>query len=222
MFFSLIAKLNSIVKIVKLINQESHRAHADFDHRLKNAHRHEQELQKQIHSLQSELKIAKTEINETSGLKSEFNKVQAELMKLKSDLSLSQNEAKSEAVEITTLRATITEQQEQINYYQAESAKLSGELRMEKSEISRIRTELGKVQEDLKKQRGENVEISEQLNNATGKVTKLEVELSSSDIAKSGFAAMQNGDRKSIEMQMKIARLEEDRDRLLAQVIYTY
>ncbi|XP_043272558.1 kinectin-like isoform X3 [Venturia canescens] len=201
--------------------EESHRAHADFDHRLKGAHRHEQELQKQVHSLQAELKMAKTEASESSGLKNELNKAQAELMKIRSDLSSSRNEVKSEAAEITTLRAAINEKDEQLKYYQSESTKMANALQDERGEVARLRTELVTAQEDLRKQRSEIENLVQQLTKATGKVTKLELELTNAtanQVTKTENEALQNGDGKISDVQLQITRLQEENDRISAQL----
>lgn len=81
---------------------------------MKSAHRHEQELQKQVNSLQAELNHAKNEANETPTLKVELNKAQTELIKLKSELSATMNEAKSEAAEIIALKNALSNKEDEL------------------------------------------------------------------------------------------------------------
>ncbi|XP_006617308.1 kinectin isoform X2 [Apis dorsata] len=129
--------------------EESHRAHADLDHRLKNAHRHEQELQKQVNSLQSELNAVKAEANDASVLKTELNKTQSELMKLKSELSHSMNEAKFEAAEITALKMTLVNKEEELKISQEELVNKEEELKTSQEQLNNVRTELKQSTENI-------------------------------------------------------------------------
>uniref|UniRef100_V9I8X5 Kinectin 1 n=1 Tax=Apis cerana TaxID=7461 RepID=V9I8X5_APICE len=129
--------------------EESHRAHADLDHRLKNAHRHEQELQKQVNSLQSELNAVKAEANDASVLKTELNKTQSELMKLKSELSHSMNEAKFEAAEITALKMTLVNKEEELKISQEELVNKEEELKTSQEQLNNVQTELKQSTENI-------------------------------------------------------------------------
>ncbi|XP_026296864.1 kinectin isoform X4 [Apis mellifera] len=129
--------------------EESHRAHADLDHRLKNAHRHEQDLQKQVNSLQSELNAVKAEANDASVLKTELNKTQSELMKLKSELSHSMNEAKFEAAEITALKMTLVNKEEELKISQEELVNKEEELKTSQEQLNNVQTELKQSTENI-------------------------------------------------------------------------
>ncbi|XP_060830973.1 kinectin-like isoform X1 [Bombus pascuorum] len=129
--------------------EDSHRAHADLDHRLKSAHRHEQELQKQVNSLQSELNSVKTEANDASALKTELNKAQSELVKLKSELSVSMNEVKYEAAEITALKVTLVDREEELKVFQEKLINKDKDLETCKEELNNVRTELKQSTENI-------------------------------------------------------------------------
>ncbi|CAD6229982.1 GSCOCG00006673001-RA-CDS [Cotesia congregata] len=200
--------------------EESHRANADLDHRLKNIHRHEQELQKQVHSLQNELKIVKAEAGDATALNGELNKVQTELNKLKSDLSVSQNEAKTEAIEVTNLKNLLGDKEEEIKKFQVEGQKtgavvknLESALNDARNELSKARTELAKALEDLKQEKNKVKNLTDELKNVKSLENNQEA---SGDIKllKAEIEQLQNGDKKSSAIHLEIIKLQEENERL--------
>ncbi|XP_044585501.1 kinectin isoform X11 [Cotesia glomerata] len=200
--------------------EESHRANADLDHRLKNIHRHEQELQKQVHSLQNELKIVKAEAGDATALNGELNKVQTELNKLKSDLSVSQNEAKTEAIEVTNLKNLLGDKEEEIKKLQLEAQKtgavvknLESALNDARNELSKARTELAKALEDLKQEKNRVKNLTDELKNVKSLENNQEA---SGDIKllKAEIEQLQNGDKKSSAIHLEIIKLQEENERL--------
>ncbi|KAG8037156.1 hypothetical protein G9C98_004478 [Cotesia typhae] len=200
--------------------EESHRANADLDHRIKNIHRHEQELQKQVHSLQNELKIVKAEAGDATALNGELNKVQTELNKLKSDLSVSQNEAKTEAIEVTNLKNLLGDKEEEIKKLQVEAQKtsavvknLESALNDARNELSKARTELTKALEDLKQEKNRVKNLTDELKNVKSLENNQEA---SGDIKllKTEIEQLQNGDKKSSAIHLEIIKLQEENERL--------
>ncbi|OAD54616.1 Laminin subunit alpha-2, partial [Eufriesea mexicana] len=124
---------------------ESHRAHADLEHRLKNAHRHEQDLQKQVNSLQSELNAVKAEASDASALKTELNKAHSELATLKSELK----EAKLDADKYTVFKRALCDREEEIRRSQMEVITKNEELAMCEDELIDVRHELTRSTENV-------------------------------------------------------------------------
>ncbi|XP_020284045.1 ribosome-binding protein 1 isoform X4 [Pseudomyrmex gracilis] len=129
--------------------EDSRRIQADLEHRLKNGHRHEQELQKQLNSLQAELNVSKSEAHEAATLKAELGKTQAELMKLKSELSVSINEAKSEAAEITALKTTLTNKDEELKKFHDLLNVVQNDLQQSTAHVTLMESKLKSVQMEL-------------------------------------------------------------------------
>nr|XP_012144921.1 PREDICTED: kinectin isoform X2 [Megachile rotundata] len=226
--------------------EESHRAHADLDHRLKNAHRHEQELQKQVNSLQSELNTVKSEANDVSALKTELNKAQSELVKLKSELSASMNEAKSEAAEITALKMTLVNKEEELkkseeklnnvrvelNQSTENVVKLETQLDATQKKLDTVTVEFEKVVENLKKVQEEAnthkcdvQKLEEQLKQKEVELEKIRAELRVANEAtneikmlKAEINRLQSNDKKLSETQLQITRLQEENDKLSMQL----
>ncbi|XP_076235213.1 uncharacterized protein LOC143179757 isoform X4 [Calliopsis andreniformis] len=226
--------------------EESHRAHVDLDHRLKNAHHHEQELQKQVNSLQAELNAVKTEANDASALKAELNKVQAELVKLKSELSASMNEAKSEALEITALKLTLVNKEEELKKSQEELNSVRVELKQSTEKVTQLETQLNAVQKKLDITTAEFEKATESLKKAQedvsmhqNEVEKLKEELKQAQIELQTTCAkltpvneaaneintlkfeinrLQSNEKKASETQLQITRLQEENERLSSQL----
>ncbi|KAG7203267.1 hypothetical protein KM043_010362 [Ampulex compressa] len=222
--------------------EESHRAHADLDHRLKTAHRHEQELQKQVNSLQAELNVAKTEANDASALKSELNKTQSELVKLKSELCVSLNDAKEIIALKTALENTedeLTKSQDQL--YSACTAleettvdvsELEATLDSVRKELDVTKLESEKVQESLKlaleevnkhqrqaqKVQEELVQTQNDLTIAHSQIKAANETTSELNALKIEVSRLQSHEKKSGETQLEITRLQEENDRLSMQL----
>ncbi|CAK9822917.1 Ktn1 [Anthophora retusa] len=222
--------------------EESHRAHADLDHRLKNAHRHEQELQKQVNSLQSELNTVKTEANDASALKTELNKAQSELVKLKSELSVSLNEAKSEAAEITTLKMKLVNKEEELRKSEEELNSVKFELKQSTENITQLETQLDgaqkkldvvkmefentteslkKAQSDIKAYQLNMEKLEGELKYTQNELEKLRAELQLANETASEMKALQveinrlqNNEKQLSEIQLRVTRLQEENDRL--------
>ncbi|CAL7948527.1 unnamed protein product [Xylocopa violacea] len=227
--------------------EESHRAHADLDHRLKSAHRHEQELQKQVNSLQSELNAVKSEANDASALKAELNKAQSELLKLTSELSASMNEAKSEAAEITTLKMALVNKEEELKKSQEELNNVRIELKQSTETISQleaqlnttqknldsVKTEFEKVTENFKKTLSQisiyqsNMEKSEEeLSQVRNELDKTRAELKAvtetaneMKMLKVEVNKLHSNEKQLNETQLQATRLQEENDRLSTQLI---
>ncbi|XP_015123640.1 kinectin isoform X1 [Diachasma alloeum] len=205
--------------------EESHRAQADLDLRLKNAHRHEQDLQKQIHSLQGEMKMVKAEANEASALNGELNKVQGELMKLKSDLSHSQSEAKSEAAEITSLRSLLTGKEEEVKLAQGELKKLEGIVGDLKDELTRVKSDYQKMQEEQNKDKNEVNNLQEKLAQAQQEVSKASAYIkvaneatSELKVVRAELETVQSGVKKSVDLKLQFTKLQEENNKLVQRI----
>ncbi|XP_008558289.1 kinectin isoform X5 [Microplitis demolitor] len=219
---------DSEVRLQEMARQleESHRANADLDHRLKNLHRHEQELQKQVHSLQNELKVAKAEAGDATALNEELNKVQTELNKLKSDLSVSQNEAKTEAIEITNLKNLLADKEEEVKILQQDLLKAQQEVREKgaiiaiseslvneaRNESTKARAELTKAVEDLKQEKNRVKNLMDELKNLKAAVNNQET--GDVKLLKAEIEQLQNGDKKSSAIHLEIIKLQEENERL--------
>ncbi|XP_076749451.1 uncharacterized protein LOC143422582 isoform X3 [Xylocopa sonorina] len=227
--------------------EESHRAHADLDHRLKSAHRHEQELQKQVNSLQSELNAVKSEANDASALKAELNKAQSELLKLKSELSASMNEAKSEAAEITTLQMALVNKEEELKKSQEELNNVRIELKQSTETISQLKAQLNTTQKNLDSIKAEfekvtenfkktlsdvslyqsNMEKSEEeLSQVRNELDKTRAELKAVNetanemkMLKVEVNKLHSNEKQLNETQLQATRLQEENDRLSTQLI---
>ncbi|XP_063994157.1 ribosome-binding protein 1 isoform X2 [Diachasmimorpha longicaudata] len=212
--------------------EESHRAQADLDLRLKNAHRHEQDIQKQIQSLQGELKIVKAEANEASALNGELNKVQGELMKLKSDLSHSQSEAKSEAMEITNLRGLLAGKEEELKGVHGEMKMALGEVKKLEvkvddlmGELARVKGEYRELQEEQNKDRNQVKCLQDKITIAQEEISKSSVYVKVANDATSELSAvkaelekMQSGVKKSVDVNLQLTKLQEENYKLVQQI----
>ncbi|XP_018340923.1 PREDICTED: kinectin-like isoform X4 [Trachymyrmex septentrionalis] len=222
--------------------EESHRAHADLDHRLKSAHRHEQELQKQVNSLQAELNHAKNEANETSTLKVELSKTQTELIKLKSELSATMNEAKSEAAEIIALKNALSNKDDELKRSQDKFYAVQNDLQQSSMQVTRMESELNSVQKkldmlkiDFEKTEGNLNEAKNDANKYQNEVYTLQEELAnsckelsivhtqlreSSEMAnelkalQTELNRLQSNEKKIGDGQFRIMKLQEENDRL--------
>ncbi|XP_071571625.1 uncharacterized protein [Temnothorax nylanderi] len=226
--------------------EESHRAHTDLDHRLKNAHRHEQELQKQVNSLQAELNHTKNEANETSTLKVELSKAQTELMKLKSELSATMNEAESEAAEIRALTNALSTKEDELKRSQDKFYAIQNDLQQSSMQVTRMESELNSVQKklDMLKTDFERTECSlkEAKNDANqyqNKLYTLQEKLADSQMElgtarnqirdsnamtseikalQTEINRLQNNEKKAGDEHLRIVKLEEENDRLRTEL----
>ncbi|XP_029171849.1 kinectin isoform X2 [Nylanderia fulva] len=226
--------------------EESHCAHADLDHRLKNAHRHEQELQKQVNSLQAELNLVKSEANEAPTLKVELGKAQAELMKLKSELSVSLNEAKSEAVEITALTTALNNKEDELKKSQdkfnivlndlqqsnAQATRMESKVNSMQKEMDMLKVDFEKTERNLKeaknnanKYQNEMQRIQETLAGVQAELTNAHTQIKEANGTTSELKALQteinrlqNSEKKAGEAQFRIMTLQEENDRLRVEL----
>ncbi|XP_011697731.1 PREDICTED: ribosome-binding protein 1-like isoform X3 [Wasmannia auropunctata] len=226
--------------------EESHRAHADLDHRLKSAHRHEQELQKQVNSLQAELNHAKNEANETPTLKLELSKTQTELMKLKSELSATMNEAKSEAAEIIALKNALSNKEDELKRSQDKFYSVQNDLQQSGLQVTRMESELNSVQKkldilnidfektecnlkeaknDTNKYQNQIFAMQEKLANSQMELVMAHDQLRKSNERTSEFKALQtelnrlqSNEKKTGEEQFRIIKLQEENDRLRTEL----
>ncbi|XP_053971640.1 myosin-6 isoform X2 [Hylaeus volcanicus] len=219
--------------------EESHRANADLDHRLKNAHRHEQDLQKQVNSLQSELNAIKAEANDVSALKAELNKSQSELVKLKSELSVSLNESKSEAIEIAALKAALAKKEEELNKSQDELYNIRIELKQSMENVTQLEAKLNAAQKkvdmtniEFEKTTGNLKKIQDEVNGYQSDMQKLKEELKQKQVELENTRAeipptnetanevnkLQSNEIKLNETQLQISQLQEENDRLSTQL----
>ncbi|KAG5322620.1 KTN1 protein, partial [Pseudoatta argentina] len=222
--------------------EESHRAHADLDHRLKSAHRHEQELQKQVNSLQAELNHAKNEANETSTLKVELSKTQTELIKLKSELSATMNEAKSEAAEIIALKNVLSNKEDELKRSQDKFYAVQNDLQQSGMQVTCMESELNSVQKkldmlkidferaegslneaknDANKYQNEVYTLQEELANSRKELSMVHTQLrESSEMAnelkalQTELNRLQSNEKKIGDEQFRIMKLQEENDRL--------
>ncbi|XP_076645160.1 uncharacterized protein LOC143354752 [Halictus rubicundus] len=219
--------------------EEAHCAQTELDHRLKSAHRHEQELQKQVNSLQSELNAAKTEANDASALKAELNKAEAELVKLKSELSVSMNEAKSEAAEITALKIALANKEEEMKKSQDELNNLRVEAKQTAERVVQLEAQLDAAQKKLNTVKAESEKMAESLSLYQSEIQKLKEELKQkqaelenarAELAPANDTAnemkllkvelnrLQSNENKFSDTQLQITRLQEENDRLSMQL----
>ncbi|XP_067204916.1 kinectin isoform X3 [Linepithema humile] len=226
--------------------EESHRTHADLDHRLKSAHRHEQEMQKQVNSLQAELSLVKNEANEAPTLKVELGKAQAELMKLKSELSASLNEAKSEAAEVTVLKTALSSKEDELKKSQDKLKATQNDLLQSNAQVTRVESQLSSAQKelDLIKTDFERTEcnLKEKMNDANTYqnemqrlqklLTDVEAELAMAytQIKDSSEAAselkalqtemnrLQGHEKKVGDVEFRVVKLQEENDKLRAEL----
>ncbi|CAL1685035.1 unnamed protein product [Lasius platythorax] len=222
--------------------EESHRAHADLDHRLKSAHRHEQELQKQANSLQAELNLAKSEANEAPTLKVELDKAQAELIKLKSELSVSLNEAKSEAVEITALKTALNNKEDELKKSQDKLNAVLNDLQQSNAQVTRMESKVNSMQKEMEvikidferternlkeaknnanKYQNEIQRVQETLAGVQAELTSAHAQIKEANGTTSELKALQtevnrlqNSEKKAGEAQFRIMTLQEENDRL--------
>ncbi|XP_070154294.1 kinectin isoform X2 [Polyergus mexicanus] len=228
--------------------EESHRTNADFDHRLKSAHRHEQELQKQANSLQAELNIMKSEANEAPSLKVELSKAQTELIKLKSELSVSLNEAKSEAAEITALKTMLNNKEDelkksqdklnavlndlqqsnvQVTHMESKLNSMHKEMEVIKIDFEKTERNLKEAKNDANKYQKEMKRVQEILAGVQAELTNAHAQIKETNGTASELKALQtevnklqNSEKKAADAQFRIMTLQEENDRLqLADII---
>ncbi|KMQ89599.1 ribosome-binding protein 1, partial [Lasius niger] len=226
--------------------EESHRAHADLDHRLKSAHRHEQELQKQANSLQAELNLAKSEANEAPTLKVELDKAQAELIKLKSELSVSLNEAKSEAAEITALKTALNNKEDELKKSQDKLNAVLNDLQQSNAQVTRMESKVNSMQKEMEvikidferternlkeaknnanKYQNEIQRVQETLAGVQAELTSAHAQIKEANGTTSELKALQtevnrlqNSEKKAGEAQFRIMTLQEENDRLRVEL----
>ncbi|XP_012272203.1 kinectin isoform X1 [Orussus abietinus] len=184
--------------------EESHRANADLDHRVKSTLRHEQDLQKQLNSVQSELNLAKAEVSDLASAKVELSKVQAESMKLKSELSATQNEAKSEAAEFTSLKNLIKVKEDELKQCQMELEQAKAEAQKSVAETSKVLAEFGALKEVLN-------QTKVQLTKAHDDIARLQEE---KDKLSAQYGNM-------LELQKQVKQLHEENESLASQLAAT-
>ncbi|XP_018305002.1 kinectin isoform X7 [Mycetomoellerius zeteki] len=222
--------------------EESHRAHTDLDHRLKSAHRHEQELQKQVNSLQAELNHAKNEANETSTFKVELSKTQTELIKLKSELSAAMNEAKSEAAEVIALKNALSNKEDELKRSQDKFYAVQNDLQQSGMQVTRMESELNSVQKkfdmlkidfertedslkevknDANKYQNEIYTLQEELANSRKELSMVHNQLRESSemanelkVLQTELNRLQSNEKKMGDEQFRIMKLQEENDRL--------
>ncbi|KAL6264526.1 hypothetical protein P5V15_004633 [Pogonomyrmex californicus] len=226
--------------------EESHRTHTDLDHRLKSAHRHEQELQKQINSLQAELNHAKNEANETPTLKMELGKAQSELIKLKSELSATMNEAKSEAAEIIALKNLLSNKEEELKRLQDKFNIVQNDLQQSSAQVTHVESKLNSVQKELtilkidfertehnlkeaknetNKYQNEMQTLQEQLASVQTELAKAHAQIREFNKTTNELKALQievnrlqSNEKKIGDEQFRIMKLQEENDKLRAEL----
>ncbi|XP_018393925.1 PREDICTED: kinectin-like isoform X3 [Cyphomyrmex costatus] len=198
--------------------EESHRAHTDLDHRLKSAHRHEQELQKQVNSLQTELNHAKNEANETSTLKVELSKTQTELIKLKSELTATMNDVQAEATEIIALKNALSNKEDELKRSHEKFYAAQNDLQQSGMQVTRMESEFNSVQKklDMLKIDFERTECSlkeakNDSNKYQNEVCTLEEELA---VSRKELSTVQSQLRESSEVTNKLKALQTELNRL--------
>lgn len=214
---------------------------------MKNAHRHEQELQKQLNSLQAELNVSKSEAHEAATLKAELGKAQTELMKLKSELSVSINEAKSEAAEITALKTALANKDDELKKFHellnvvqndlqqstAQVTLMESKLKSVQAELDGVKNDFERAQHNLKETRNEANKYQSE-SQALLETTQTELAKAHAQIRQSNEIAaelkalqslvtandLQNNESKSIDEQIKSMKtfLQEENDRLGTEV----
>ncbi|XP_039310674.1 kinectin isoform X8 [Solenopsis invicta] len=219
--------------------EESHRAHTDLDHRLKSAHRHEQELQKQVNSLQAELNHAKNEANELPTLKVELSKTQTELIKLKSELSVTLNEAKSEASEIIALKNALSNKEDELKRSQDKFYAVQNDLQQSNMQVARMESELNSVQKkfdmmkidfertdySLKEAKNDSNKYQNEVQRLQEKLANLQLELgiqigesnemtSELNALQTELNRLQSNEKKVGDEQLRIMKFQEENDRL--------
>ncbi|KAM0733263.1 Ribosome-binding protein 1 [Formica fusca] len=226
--------------------EESHRANADLDHRLKSAHRHEQELQKQANSLQAELNNAKSEANEAPTLKVELSKAQTELIKLKSELSVSLNEAKSEAAEITALKTMLNNKEDELKKSQDKLNAVLNNLQQSNVQVTHMESKLNSMQKEMEvikidfekternlkeakndankyqkeMQRAQEIlaGVQAELTNAHAQIKETNGTASELKVLQTEVNKLQNSEKKAADAQFRIMTLQEENDRLRVEL----
>lgn len=226
--------------------EESHRANADLDHRLKSAHRHEQELQKQANSLQAELNNAKSEANEAPTLKIELSKAQTELIKLKSELSVSLNEAKSEAAEITALKTMLNNKEDELKKSQDKLNAVLNNLQQSNVQVTHMESKLNSMQKEMEvikidfekternlkeakndankyqkeMQRAQEIlaGVQAELINAHAQIKETNGTASELKVLQTEVNKLQNSEKKVADAQFRIMTLQEENDRLRVEL----
>lgn len=207
---------------------EAHRAQADLDHRLKNAHRHEQELQKQLHSQQSDLKMFEVEANNVSALKAELNKLQNELMKFDyeaGEINKLRGALDNKDEEIKKIQTEFLQSQADVNISGVEMKKLELSINEKSNELNKIYSELAKAHEDSKQARNELAKVQRELSAVKDELSKATVNAKTANeasgelkLVKAELEKLQNGGKKSSADQIQITKLQEENDRLSSQI----
>ena len=210
--------------------QESLRIQTDLGHRLKSAHCHEQDLHKQVNSLQSELNLTKSEASEVASLRAKCNKAQSELRQLKLELSVYQNENKTEAVEITTLNNLLSDKQDEIqealfklSESQNEVMKLETELQAVQMELKQVKTGFSKSQDNCKIGQNDLKNCQEELKELHKELNRFQEEFSKTESYQNSIVEidrLQLNDKKTVDVHLQITRLQEENNRLSTQVLF--
>ncbi|KAJ8674029.1 hypothetical protein QAD02_005291, partial [Eretmocerus hayati] len=207
--------------------EESRRLQSDMDHRMKSMHRHEQDLQKKVNWLQSELEAAKKEANEAANLKEKVSKLQSELTEAKSNATETSSVDGSAAPEASVLQTQLkVKEQElqkaladldkvQIEYKksQADVKKLDTELTEARSHLKSVKSELARVQDNYKLSQTDLHKCQEELREIQHVLAQTRAEFSKINSSVSG-----SKDAKSGEAELQILRLKEENDRLASQM----
>lgn len=177
--------------------QESHRLCAELDHTLKNTRRHDQELQKQLNSLKTELK---SEVNENSALKSE-------LMKLKSELT-----------EMNALRNTLKNKDNDLKNYTDEIDKVYKKVQEFESKYDGANKDLKQALDDLTHVREESTKYRMEAERLGEELTLINGNLA--ELKSLNLETNKSQDREQIiEMSLQVTRLQEENNRLSDKVV---
>jgi len=208
--------------------KESRRAQSDLEHRIKSTHRHEQELQKQVNWLQSELETAKASAGNAVALKDQLEKALSQLAKLKTnqpdasgeenndgttESSVLKSQLKAKEQELQKALAELENVQLKLRKSQAEVKKLESEMTETRSELKSTKSELSKaldnnklLQNDLKKCQDELREIQHVLAQTRAEFSKINSSISTVK------------DNKSAELELQMIKLQEENQRVSLQV----
>ncbi|XP_016845219.1 kinectin isoform X3 [Nasonia vitripennis] len=203
--------------------EESRRVQSEMDHRIKSMHRHEQELQKQITWFQTELDAAKAESSETNAA---LEKARADLAKAHADdsVTVTDNGNSSETSEIAAklkakeieLQKTLSEAskaQAELKKTQGDIKKLESDLMEARNELKVTKSELGRAQDNYKLAQNDLIKCQEELREIQHVLAQTRAEFSKINSFTSSAK-----DNKHGEAELKIVRLQEENDRLSAQL----
>nr|XP_050854408.1 kinectin-like isoform X1 [Vespula vulgaris] len=213
--------------------EESHRAHADLDHRFKNSHLHEQELQKQVNSLQTELNVVKVKANEVSSLKSELTKVHAELVKVESELSTlkttlssREEELKKSKEELDFIYNDLKKSKEEVKHAESRYNDMKKKLEGLRNDFDKAVSNMAQLKDEAVKYQNDSRKLQEEITQLQIVLAKAHEQIQANDeagnelkVLKAEIQRFQTGEKKSNETQIQIARLQEENDRLSAQLV---